>query len=488
MSKRLLGFLQPPAKYAPDWLARMFRATDNELSRLTSFAGQVTWNPGSIAGGGGASAGTVTSVDLTAPDIFTVSGNPITTSGTLDFTPTDPGADRIVFWDDSAGKWVYLTAGSGLSITGTTITATSGSGTVTVVSVVTANGVSGSVANDTTTPAITLTLGAITPSSVAASGTVTGSNLSGTNTGDQNLFSTIAVSGQSNVVADATGDTLTLVAGTGIAITTNAGTDAVTITATGSGTVTSVGFTATNDDTVSVSGTPVTTSGTIDSAAVDAGSDKLVGWDDSATKKIYFTLGTGLTTSGTTLNGTAGTVTSVALALASDDTVTVSGSPVTSTGTLTGTAVDAGADKLVGWDDSAGKKIYFALGTGLTSSGTDITTVGAQPYDVVFMLNGAPTASQCLLRHKFARTVVFASGLSPSAGVARTAATAQTDLDIQKNTSSVGTVRWAAAGTAASFIMGSQTTFSAGDIIEVFAPASPDATLANISVTLAGTR
>lgn len=108
-----------------------------------------------------------------------------------------------------------------------------GSGTVTDVSVVTANGVSGSVANSTTTPAITLTLGAITPSSVAAVGTVTGSNLSGTNTGDQNLFSTIAVSGQSDVVADTTSDTLTLVAGSNITITTNAGTDTITITGTG---------------------------------------------------------------------------------------------------------------------------------------------------------------------------------------------------------------------------------------------------------------
>lgn len=42
----------------------------------------------------------------------------------------------------------------------------SGSGTVTKVSVVTANGVSGSVATDTTTPALTLSLAAITPSSV----------------------------------------------------------------------------------------------------------------------------------------------------------------------------------------------------------------------------------------------------------------------------------------------------------------------------------
>jgi hypothetical protein len=49
-------------------------------------------------------------------------------------------------------------------------------GTVTTVSVVTANGVSGSVANATTTPAITLTLGNITPTSVVATATNGGSS------------------------------------------------------------------------------------------------------------------------------------------------------------------------------------------------------------------------------------------------------------------------------------------------------------------------
>lgn len=58
-----------------------------------------------------------------------------------------------------------------LTINGTTATITTGGGgggggTVTSVSVTTANGVSGSVANPTTTPAITLTLGAITPTTV----------------------------------------------------------------------------------------------------------------------------------------------------------------------------------------------------------------------------------------------------------------------------------------------------------------------------------
>ena len=48
-----------------------------------------------------------------------------------------------------------------------------GSGTVTTVSVATALGVSGSVTNPTTTPAITITLGAIQPTSVNSTGNIT---------------------------------------------------------------------------------------------------------------------------------------------------------------------------------------------------------------------------------------------------------------------------------------------------------------------------
>ncbi len=104
--------------------------------------------------------------------------SPLTTKGDIyTYTTEDArlgvGANGTVLSADSAEatglKWI----------------AVGGTGTVTSVSVTTANGVSGSVATATTTPAISLTLGAITPSSVAAVGTVTGSNLSNTNTGDQ---------------------------------------------------------------------------------------------------------------------------------------------------------------------------------------------------------------------------------------------------------------------------------------------------------------
>lgn len=53
--------------------------------------------------------------------------------------------------------------------------------------------------------------------------------------GSSNSFATIAVSGQSDVVADSSTDTLTLVAGSGITLTTNATSDSITITSTGGG-------------------------------------------------------------------------------------------------------------------------------------------------------------------------------------------------------------------------------------------------------------
>lgn len=91
-------------------------------------------------------------------------------------------------------------AGKNLQSDGTNVSfVADAGGTVTSVAVTTANGVSGSVANSTTTPAISLTLGAITPTSVnsvvvsgsstptlAVTGTTT---VSGSNTGDQTTIS-----------------------------------------------------------------------------------------------------------------------------------------------------------------------------------------------------------------------------------------------------------------------------------------------------------
>lgn len=95
----------------------------------------------------------------------------------------------------TVGNIAPITLGSGLSMAADVLSSTGSGGTVTNVSVTTANGVSAVVTNPTTTPDLTFTLGAITPSSVASTGTVTGTNLSGTNTGDQTITLTTDVTG-----------------------------------------------------------------------------------------------------------------------------------------------------------------------------------------------------------------------------------------------------------------------------------------------------
>lgn len=70
---------------------------------------------------------------------------------------------------------------------------------------------------------------------IIAEGTVTGSNLSGTNTGDQNLFSSVVVSGEPTVTPSSTSTALTLVAGTNVSLTTDNTAKSVTINSTASG-------------------------------------------------------------------------------------------------------------------------------------------------------------------------------------------------------------------------------------------------------------
>ena len=67
------------------------------------------------------------------------------------------------------------------------------------------------------------------------SGSLSFTTVSGGSGSTEDVFKTISVSGQSDVVADSDTDTLTLAAGTGMSITTNASTDTITFTSTATG-------------------------------------------------------------------------------------------------------------------------------------------------------------------------------------------------------------------------------------------------------------
>ena len=82
--------------------------------------GRITGISTVATSGGGGGGGDTVSITSTAADILSVSSGAI--SG------DDAGADKIVFWDDSASKLTYLTVGTNLSISGTTISASGGGG------------------------------------------------------------------------------------------------------------------------------------------------------------------------------------------------------------------------------------------------------------------------------------------------------------------------------------------------------------------------
>lgn len=139
---------------------------------------------------------------------------------------------------------------------------------------------------------------------------------------------------------------------------------------------------------------------------------------------------------------------------------------------------------------TVGQTVSLASGQLMAWTGYSWEAVGSsvQLYDLGGGCTGVPGASLVLMRYPFPRAAFLPSGLINSQGVAATAATAQTDFSILKNGVSFGTMRFAAAGTAASFIAASQASFAAGDVLTVVAPATPDSTLANIGFALAGTR
>lgn len=112
----------------------------------------------------------------------------------------------------------------------------------------------------------------------------------------------------------------------------------------------------------------------------------------------------------------------------------------------------------------------------------------AVPYDIGGTWNGVTTNGLVLIRVPVARAITFPSGMTGSNLIAETAATAQTVFSLKKNGVEFGTATFAASGTSATFAAASETSFAAGDILTVVAPATADATLADLGWAIVGSR
>lgn len=113
-----------------------------------------------------------------------------------------------------------------------------------------------------------------------------------------------------------------------------------------------------------------------------------------------------------------------------------------------------------------------------------IERVTTPHYDIETYHDGTPSSNQLIRRWSIPRLIVLPTNMTDSAAWANTAPSAQTDFDVQRNGASVGTIRFAAATNAATFIKASDTTFNPGDRLEIVAPAALNS-IADLSFALA---
>lgn len=112
-----------------------------------------------------------------------------------------------------------------------------------------------------------------------------------------------------------------------------------------------------------------------------------------------------------------------------------------------------------------------------------------EPYTLVAQYNGVIPDGIDILRMRVPIALEFAADLPLTVGVALVAPTANTDFTIKKNGSSCGTIRFEAGSPTSILItFASTVTFAVGDLLQITAPGTADATLADISITLVGKR
>lgn len=144
-----------------------------------------------------------------------------------------------------------------------------------------------------------------------------------------------------------------------------------------------------------------------------------------------------------------------------------------------------GASEVVIADGTA--RLVYCDGTQVIGMVADVVSE-SPPYDVGAFIAGEPTTDEIVMRFVSPRAFTLPASLTGSYAKAAVAATASTDFDIQKNGSSIGTLNFAISGTVGTWTFASLTSFAAGDILSVVAPTTPDASLADISITFAGIR
>lgn len=330
--------------------------------------------------------GTNTTITRTSDSILTLASDDTTYSLGTSSAGSDATIDLTAGGSGSGTDSITLAAGSNITIseTGDTITFAGTAGTITSVGITSGGGLSVSGSPITTNGSITLTntgvLSNVSGTGISVSGATGNVIITNTDLGSsQNIFKTVAISGQDNIVADSNSDTLTLSEGSNITLTTNAGTDTITIA--GTDTTYSAG-TGLNLAGTTFSNTDLGSAQNIFKTVAVSGQSDIVA--DSNTDTLTFAAG-----SNVSLTTTAGSDT---LTIASTDTNYSAGSGLDLAGTTF--SVDVSDFMANGVDN----RILTASGadsinaeSGLTFNGSTLTVGGSVIISSDLTVNGTTT-------------------------------------------------------------------------------------------------
>lgn len=122
------------------------------------------------------------------------------------------------------------------------------------------------------------------------------------------------------------------------------------------------------------------------------------------------------------------------------------------------------------------------------NAGATALVFSTKPFDVSVFAPGLGSNNQILIRVKLARAVTFPASATLSQASASAAATGSTTFTLKKNGASFATVNYAASSSSGTWTQASDAVFAAGDLLEIDGPATADATLADVGITLAGLR
>lgn len=131
--------------------------------------------------------------------------------------------------------------------------------------------------------------------------------------------------------------------------------------------------------------------------------------------------------------------------------------------------------------------VKSGAGTGVSIDGAGIVSVPAdvRAYDMMFSFAGVPTADKVMAQVILVRASTLAINSAGSRGVVGVNPTAPATILVKKNGATVVTISVTVGGVF-SFANVGAITFAAGDVVTLVAQTVPDATMADISVTLAG--